>query len=660
MNQVENIYNGLGQITAQYQSVSGAVDTSTTPYVGYTYSSPSNGSLLTSMVYPNGRTINYNYSGSNLNGALDTAIGRLDSISDGANSGDAGQVLEQYSYLGLSTIVARNHPQTGINLTLVGAPGSIGAGGDQYVGLDQFGRIANQNWVNSSTGTSVDNYTYSYDQNGNVTAKNNVLNSAYSQTFTYDHLNRLSSSKLGGVANQSWSLDSQGNWSSFTSGGTTQTQTANAQNQITSISGTSGTPTYDANGNMTTDQNGNTLVYNAWNQLVSVSNSAGAVIAQYTYDARGYRISETYPVGGNGIAAGTTKYLYYSGQEQVIEERWGGTASSDVQYQYVWSNAYVNAMVLRDAYSGGSLQANSRVYTEYDTNYNVTALVGYNATTQTWGVAERFVYSPYGTVTVLSPTWAAQSDASNWQYMYQGGREDPITGLYHFDHRDYSTSLGRFISQDPLQYINGANAYQFVTGNPIGWVDPSGLDVYYNGMDLGSTTPNPPPPTQTWNDAGPFSMASEWLTGGGASIIINGTSFINNAKSSPQLQAEITQFKRQLQNKIKAAAKGLQCGKSTTVTNSDPHFTYTMPGYRFAGFGEIHVNINASITVNKDRTGHVTYSGNIDFNGYDRYQWGTAMNSPNRLESFAGHIINQTGTPFNSSWSWTEPFNGSE
>ena len=95
VNQVENIYNGLGQLAFQYQAVTGAVDISTTPVVEYTYSSPANGSRVTSMVYPNGRTIDYNYSGANLNGALDNAIGRLDSISDGANSGDVGQVLEQ-------------------------------------------------------------------------------------------------------------------------------------------------------------------------------------------------------------------------------------------------------------------------------------------------------------------------------------------------------------------------------------------------------------------------------------------------------------------------------------------------------------------------------------------------------------------------------------
>ena len=468
------------------------MDVSTTPVVQYTYSSAGDGSRLASMVYPNGRTIDYNYSGTNLNSALDNAIGRLDSISDGANSGDPGQVLEQYSYLGLSTVIARNHPQTGINLTLIGTSGSIGSGGDQYAGLDQFGRIVNQNWVNSA-GTTVDGYTYSFDSNSNVTAENNVLNSAYSQTFTYDPLNRLAGNTLGGVANQSWTLDSQGNWSSYTSNGTTQTQTANAQNQITSISGTSATPTYDASGNtvsmgLTTQPAGSvsTLVYDAWNRLVAVKNSSGQIVAQYTYNAMGYRITETYPQGGTGIPAGEINYIYYDSQWQAIETRTNGTANSNVTSQTVWSAAYINAAILQDTYSGGAIQPNSRIYFLQDANWNTIAIVGFNSPTGTWGVTQRYVYSPYGTITVLNADWSTPPAGTQplVDNLYQGMTLDPVTGLYYARNRNYDPSLGRWINQDPADYINGANTYQFVMGNPVGNVDPWGLSAQQSPLPL--------------------------------------------------------------------------------------------------------------------------------------------------------------------------------
>ena len=244
-------------------------------------------------------------------------------------------------------------------------------------------------------------------------------------------------------------------------------RTANAQNQITSISGTVGTPTYDANGNMTTDQSGNTYTYNAWNQLVSVSNAAGQLIAAYTYDARGYRVTESYPLGGNGVAAGTTNYIYYDTSWQAIETRAGGTANSNVTSQTVWSAAYINAAVLQDAYSGGVIQPNSRIYFQQDANWDTTAIVGYNGTTGTWNVVQRYTYSPYGTITVLNADWSTPPAGTQplVNNLYQGMTLDSVTGLYYARNRNYDPSLGRWINQDPAGYINGANTYQFVMSN---------------------------------------------------------------------------------------------------------------------------------------------------------------------------------------------------
>ena len=341
-----------------------------------------------------------------------------------------------------------------------------------------------------------------------------VVQNRFSQTVTYDPLNRLASSTQGGSAYQSWNLDTdyallrqepksrlpEGaayREAGYTSNGSTQTETANAQNQITSISGST-TPTYDANGNMTTgiisSQQGRTdiLTYDAWNRLVSVSNASGQVIAQYTYNAMGYRITETYPQGGNGIAAGTTLNIYYDSQWQAIETRADGTASSNVTSQTVWSAAYINAVVLQDTYSAGVIQPNSRLYFLQDANWNTTAIVGLSRSS--WQVIQRYVYSPYGTVTTLDAGWMPQGTPPGISNLYQGMALDPVTGLYYARNRNYSPSLEsvlrqelksrlstgvahREINQDPAGFINGANTYQFVMSNPVGNVDPEGLDV---------------------------------------------------------------------------------------------------------------------------------------------------------------------------------------
>src|SRR5206468_5751478 len=75
VNQVQDAFNGLGQLITEYQSHSGVVNTGTTPKVQYAYTEmagAANNSRLTSMTYPNGRVINYNY-----NTGVDSSISRL-------------------------------------------------------------------------------------------------------------------------------------------------------------------------------------------------------------------------------------------------------------------------------------------------------------------------------------------------------------------------------------------------------------------------------------------------------------------------------------------------------------------------------------------------------------------------------------------------------
>jgi RHS repeat-associated protein len=442
VNQVEDLYNGLDQLTAEYQSHSGPVVIGTTPKVQYTYNEMANGennSRLTSMVYPDGRVIQYNY-----DPGLDDSISRLSSLSD------ATGVLEAYTYLGLDTVVQRAHPQAGVNLTYISPTGATADAGDPYTGLDRFGRVVDQLWLNTNTGTATDDFQYTYDPDGNVLTKNNLGNSAFSEQYSYDGLNQLTNFARG-PQTESWGLDALGNWTSVTTNGTTQTRTANAQNQYTSISGGT-TPSYDGNGNMTTDPtNGNTYVYDAWNRLVAVTNG-GTTLASYSYDAIGRRITEisTAPLD-----------LYFSKDWQVVEER----ASGVMQTQYVWSPVYVDAMVERDTSDG------TRLYAQQDANWNVTAVVDVSGTVQ-----ERYVYDPYGAVTFLAPDWSTRASSSvNWIYLHQGGRLDPASGLYNFRNRDYSPTLGRWMEEDPAAYVDGMNLYSFVGDDPMNFMDPYGL-----------------------------------------------------------------------------------------------------------------------------------------------------------------------------------------
>jgi hypothetical protein len=66
------------------------------------------------------------------------------------------------------------------------------------------------------------------------------------------------------------------------------TNTSDPQNQIKTVtrpSGDGANVAYDKNGNVTTDENGNKFIYNAWNQPVSIKSATRAQLALYSYDA---------------------------------------------------------------------------------------------------------------------------------------------------------------------------------------------------------------------------------------------------------------------------------------------------------------------------------------------------------------------------------------
>ena len=161
---------------------------------------------------------------------------------------------------------------------------------------------------------------------------------------------------------------------------------------------------------------------------------------------------------------------------QAIEVRTNGTAASDVTSQTLWSAAYINAPILQDSFTSGTIQPNSRIYFLHDANWDTTAVVGYDSTTGTWDVVQRYVYSPYGSLTILNADFSTPPSGTVpiTDYLYQGMSLDPVTGLYNERNRNYSPSLGAWTSQDPLNYINGANTYQFVESDPVGMVDAEG------------------------------------------------------------------------------------------------------------------------------------------------------------------------------------------
>jgi RHS repeat-associated protein len=202
---------------------------------------------------------------------------------------------------------------------------------------------------------------------------------------------------------------------------------------------------YDSSGNVTNIVSGTTTNRLLWSSRNQLTNMLGAVTASFVYDGLGRRRQR--------VVSGTTENYLYDGLDIILQKTAAGAVGA----------RYLRGLGIDEPWQRTDIGAanTNRVYLA-DALGSIVALADTNKVIQT-----EYDYEPFGNTTTTG-------SANKNSYKFTA-REDDGTGLYYYRARYYHPALGRFVSEDLLEFVNGPNLYSYVENNPMTYVDSLGL-----------------------------------------------------------------------------------------------------------------------------------------------------------------------------------------
>ena len=420
-------FDALGRVLRKYQQ---------TDSVNYLVEASYSVGLMTSETYPSvpgagdRRTITY----------TPDAAGRLASLNSNATTYAPGASVSSIGYASQNALNTETY-------------------GNGLIHAINYNNRLQANEVKLGTSgnpTSVIDLNYNYgttNNNGNVQSMTYAGGGlSYTQSFTYDSLNRLQTTQEN--SGSSWSqtngYDQYGNrWIDY-GGGNHNLAFSATTNRIT----TSGF-TYDSAGNLLNDSI-HAYTYDAETKISKVDS-----VTAYVYDGAGQRVRKL--VGEN------TRFVYGIGGE-LIAEFDGSTGN--LKKEYVYGGATLITIEPTAVNSNG---------TQYSTDDNLGS--PRVITNSSAGVVSRHDYLPFGGelgagVGGRTTAMGFSNSGDNNRKKFTQQERDNETGLDYMHARYYANTQGRFTSPDSLlgsiANPQTLNRYAYVGNNPPNSTDPTG------------------------------------------------------------------------------------------------------------------------------------------------------------------------------------------
>jgi RHS repeat-associated protein len=310
----------------------------------------------------------------------------------------------------------------------------------------------------AAAGTALAVFTATYDAVGNPQAWQEL--DGVRVTYGYDEIYQLINEQRSGANayNTTYGYDGAGNRTLKNDSGQLTTYALNAASELVLVTPPAGQPTtisWDANGNMAEENAGGSRTTYAWddeNRMTRVALPDGTV-ETHAYSADGHRQRKD---------VGATVQRYVWDDENVLLEL-DGSLVTQVRYTDFpgfWGGLASQRRSGVSNFYGFDLQANSRI------------LVSVGG-----AITDNYTFKAFGEELAITGTTANSLRFGGAVGYYR----DTEARLY-VRARQLSVVQGRWLSRDPIGFdAEDGNAYRYVGNNPVGAVDPTGLQEEWTG-----------------------------------------------------------------------------------------------------------------------------------------------------------------------------------
>lgn len=413
-------YDELGRPTRTVHNFESQSEPFTTTYaLPQSQVSPTGlGTVPSSQTFPDNEKVDYTYDAGGAEQSIKTTppSGQQQTIISGIFRNSRGQTIAATYGNGAISIYKYNET-TDLRLnqikTAVGATLTITGGVPQLTG-----------------GTTLQDYGYSFDSNGNVIGVADNFNPSLSATYGYDTLDQLIRMTSSGQPDLAYTYDRIGNLTGKE--GVTQSYYGGGLGQgphaLASANGV--TYSYDNNGNLISTSNGTNITWNSENMPATVVQGGSTMYQKFFVGESLWKKVEP---------AGTTYYLPSMRIENnQVRKFFGGFAerSPDGSLKFYHGDQLGSASLVTDS-AGAMIRRQS--------------------------------YMPYGSDRLIDP-----NGSFNPKYQFNF-KEKESTGFYDYGARLYFPLTGRWLSPDGST-ADGLNRYGYVRNNPLRFSDPTGHD----------------------------------------------------------------------------------------------------------------------------------------------------------------------------------------